>query len=68
MRPQLDNSLIVDPLPLELKYFKIDKIPYKGHKVKVELEYKKFRVYIDGILKKESLIGKAVNIKLDEKD
>ncbi|MCD4796524.1 MAG: hypothetical protein K8R49_05055, partial [Candidatus Cloacimonetes bacterium] len=60
IQPQLDGTLIIDPLPLGLKYFKIDRIPYKKYKVKIELVKDRFRVYIDGALKKESIIGNAV--------
>lgn len=62
IQPQIDGTLIIDPLPLGLKYFKIDKISYKKYEVKVELEENKFQVYIDGALKKESRIGVSIKI------
>ncbi|MHA2017190.1 MAG: MGH1-like glycoside hydrolase domain-containing protein, partial [Promethearchaeota archaeon] len=62
IRPQLDGTLIVNPLSLGLEYLKIDDVPINGHKVKMEIENDRFRVYIDGILKKKSGIGKGIKI------
>jgi hypothetical protein len=60
IQPQLDGTLIVDPLPLGLKYLKIDNVLIKGHIFKVEIENDRFQVYIDGVLKKESRIGESI--------
>ena len=65
IQPQLDGSLIVDPLPLGLKHLKIDNVPINEHKVKVEIENDRFQVYIDGALKKESKIGEAVILQVE---
>jgi len=62
IRPQLDGTLIVNPLSLGLEYLKIDDVPINGHKVKMEIENDRFRVYIDGISKKKSGIGKGIKI------
>ncbi|NQV17527.1 MAG: hypothetical protein HQ534_03185 [Armatimonadetes bacterium] len=65
IQPQLDGTLILDPLPLGLKYLKIDHAPYKENKVKVILEKNKFRVYLDGILKEESRIDEGVILQVE---
>ena len=64
IQPQLDGSLIVDPLPIGLEYLKIDNVLIKEHKIKVEIENDRFRVYIDGALKKESRIGKSIRLSI----
>ena len=65
IQPQLDGTLIIDPLPLGLKYLKIDNVPYKKHKLKVEIENDRFRVYFDGVLQKENRIGKSIELQVD---
>ena len=60
IQPQLDGSLVIDPLPLGLKYLRIDNIQIKEQIFKVEIENDRFRVYIDGALKKENKIGEEV--------
>ncbi len=65
--PQDDNSLIIDPLPLGLQYFKIDNVPYKGHKIKVELENNRFVVFVDGRRKSEGVMGKSATISIMQK-
>jgi hypothetical protein len=62
IQPQDDNTLIVDPLPLELGYFRIDNVPYKGHRIKVELKGDRFVVFVDGAHKSEGAMGKPVTI------
>ena len=63
IQPQLDDTLKIDPLPLGLKHLKIYNIPFQEHKLKLEINYNKFHVYIDGIFKKESRIGDSVTLK-----
>ena len=65
IQPQLDDTLIIDALPLGLEYLRIDNVLIKEHKVKVELEENKFRIYIDGVLKNESRIGEAVILRVE---
>ena len=62
IQPQLDGTLIVDPLPLGLKYLKIDNVPIKGHIFNVEIENNRFQVYLDGALEKESRIGEGIEL------
>ncbi len=64
IQPQLDDTLIINPLPLGLEYLKIDNVLIKGHVFKVEIENDKFQVYINGALKKESRIGEAVILQV----
>ncbi len=63
IQPQLDDTLIIDPLPLGLEYLKIDNVPIKGHIFKVEIKNDRFWVYIDGVLKKESEIGESIKLE-----
>ena len=65
IQPQLDDTIIVDPLPLGLEYLKIDNVPIKGNIFKVEIENDKFRVYIDGVLKNENRIGEALILQVE---
>jgi hypothetical protein len=59
---QDDDALIVDPLPLGLKYFRIDNVPYKGHRIKVDLKGDGFVVFVDGTYRNEGMMGKPITI------
>ena len=65
IQPQLDGTLIIDPLPLGLEYLKIDRIPYKIYTIKVELEKNIFRIYLDDALQKESRIGEGIELQIE---
>ncbi|MDO9578782.1 MAG: trehalase family glycosidase [Candidatus Cloacimonadales bacterium] len=62
IQPQLDGSLIIDPLLLGLKYLKIDNVSIKGHIFKVEIENDKIQVYVDGVLENKSRIGESIKL------
>ena len=51
--PQAENKVIVDPLPFNLDYVKINNVPYKGHSLDVNIEKDYIKVYVDGKLKSE---------------
>ena len=65
IQPQLDDTIIVDPLPFGLEYLRIDNVPIKGNIFKVEIENDRFRVYIDGALKNENRIGEALILQVE---
>ncbi|MCD4818534.1 MAG: hypothetical protein K8S23_07560 [Candidatus Cloacimonetes bacterium] len=67
IQPQLDGTLLVEPLPLGLRYLKIDNILINRHLFKIEIENDKFLVYIDGVLKKESIIGESIEFHIENK-
>lgn len=61
IQPQ-EDALVVEPLPFPLKRFVIERVPWRGRRVKVERAGNKFSVWVDGKLEGRGKIGERVVI------
>lgn len=47
-QPQTENEIVLDPLPLNLEYFTLKNLLYKGYKIKVTWREKKIDEETEG--------------------
>lgn len=63
IRPE-DNGIVVDPFPFGLKQFMIEDVFVQGKTIRVELEGKRFTVWVDGSKKASSTMGSPIEIQM----
>jgi hypothetical protein len=63
IRPD-EFSVTIDPFPFGLKHALIDNALVRGRRLKVEIEGKKFGIWLDGKQQAESTIGKKIQIQI----
>jgi len=65
VQPQLEKSLIVEPLPFGLEHFRADRIRCKDHWVKVTWDKKRgLRVYLDGKVRAHARTLRRIELPL----
>ncbi|MBI1851522.1 MAG: hypothetical protein HYR85_14370 [Planctomycetes bacterium] len=60
IRPQGLDSLVVRPLDLGLRRFRIDDVPWQGHRLAVEIRGRDVSVRLDGRLEQRGRVGDLV--------
>jgi hypothetical protein len=63
LRPSGDG-LIVDPLPCGVERLRLDRVPYRGHRLGVTLAGLSVKVSVDGAVRAEGEIGTAIAVTL----
>ena len=61
VRPE-NHAVMIDPLPFDLDYVRIDDVPVRGRRVGVERAGENFTVYLDGASTIEGVVGKPVQL------
>lgn len=71
-QPQTENEVVLDPLPLNLEYFTLNNLLYKGHKIKITWRKKKidkekqgFCLYINKKLVAKRTQLEKIKVKLN---
>ncbi|HUI63681.1 MAG TPA: trehalase family glycosidase [Bacteroidota bacterium] len=59
------SDLVVDPFPFALEKAAIDNLLIQGVQVKVDISGKKFSLWMDGVKKAESTLGRPVRVALN---
>lgn len=60
--PQGNGQLVIDPLPFEIQWLRVDRVPFRGHVVGVEIEGEEVRLYVDGVLKTSGQRGEKIEL------
>jgi Mannosylglycerate hydrolase MGH1-like glycoside hydrolase domain len=63
-RPAGGDAFIVDPFPFGLESLRLSRLPFRGHRVDVEIDEERFKVRVDGRLSASSRMGEPVEVTL----
>lgn len=56
--------MVIDPFPFNLEQLKISDVLVRGRKLAVQIQGKRFTVWLDGKQHAESTIDKAITIQI----
>jgi len=65
IQPQQDGTLVIDPLPFEVDWVRVDRVPFRGHMLKVEIDGENVSVYVDGVLKASGMRGEKIEVEVE---
>ena len=63
IRPE-EFSVVVDPFPFGMKQVTVDNVLIRGRLIRVHIQGKHFRVWLDGEHHAESVLGKPIQIQI----
>ena len=63
-RPGANGTLVVDPFPCDIERIELERLPYRGHQVGVELDAGHIRVRVDGSTRAEGEVGTLIMLSL----
>ena len=64
IQPQQDGTLVIDPFPFEINWVRVDRIPFRGHKLNVEIDGEGVSVFVDGVLKNSGKRGEKILVDI----
>ena len=64
IRPRLDGTLAIDPFPFAIRRIAVDRIPFRGHLLRVEIEDEAISLYVDGQLRSSGKRGESLEFRL----
>jgi hypothetical protein len=63
IRPE-EFSVIIDPFPFDIDLVTVDNVMIRGRCIRVDIQGKRFRVWLDGEHHAESVLGKPIQVQI----
>lgn len=64
VQPQGDGRVVIDPLPFETDWVRVDRLPFRGHLLKVEIDRGQISLFVDGVLEASGQRGEKIEVEL----
>ena len=68
IQPQRNGMLVVDPLPFGIQWLRVDRVPIRGHLVRVEIDGEDISLYVDDVLRSSGKRGAKVELDVTQFD
>jgi hypothetical protein len=63
IRPE-EFSVVIDPFPFNVDRVAVDNVMIRGRRIRVQIQGKRFKVWLDGEHHAESVLGKSIQIQI----
>jgi hypothetical protein len=63
IRPE-EFSVVIDPFPFQIRHVEVDNVLIRGRHLRVQIQGKRFAVWLDGEHHAESVLGKPIQVQI----